>query len=211
MLLYNEEEWLDAEKTLELIRYQFPASKYADDAQFYLGEIDFRQGEFVLAAYNYNRVRTNYPGSEYARESLFKSALAYIELSPPFDRDQEYTKKAIEALNLYQRLYPNDNKYSEASDKITSLREKLAEREYFTATLYRKSDELRSTAIYYQSVIDDYPDTSFYEPACFGKIEVLMLMFKYDEALGLIDLYKRRFPQGKYLDQVVKLELSLKD
>lgn len=198
---FAEEDWLEATKYFEIIKLQFPASQYADDAQYYLAEIHFKKGDYILAAFNYNRLRTTYPNSEYTKEALFKAALSYFELSPPYDRDQEYTRKAIDAFNLYQRLYPNENQYADAGNYINTLRQKLALREYFTAELYRKVNELESALVYYQSVIDDYPDSIYFEPAYYAKIELLAVMKKYDEAIGLIDLYKKLFPESQFIDK----------
>jgi outer membrane protein assembly factor BamD len=207
--LFNEEDYLDAKKYFDVIKLQYPSSQYADDAQYYVAEIDYKRGDYVLASYNYNRLRTSYPSSEYVTESLFKAALSYYQLSPPYDRDQEYTYKGIEAFNLFQRLYPNDNKYADAGDYIKELREKLAHREYFTAELYRKMREPSSSLVYYQEVIDDYPDSQYYEPAYVGKIEVLTLLRRYDEARGLIDLYKRIFVEGKMSTNVSTIESTI--
>ena len=208
--LFNDEDWLESTNMFNVIRLQYPASQYADDAQYYLAEIDYKKGDYILAAYNYNRLRSSFPGSEYSKESLFKTAKCYYELSPPYDRDQDYTKKAIDAFNMFQRLYPNDNLYAEGSNYITELREKLGNREFFTAELYRKMNDPGASLVYYQSVIDDYPDTKFYEPAYYGKIEVLAIMKRKDEALGIIDLYKKLFADGRFLNEVKKTEDALK-
>lgn len=207
--LFNEKEYLEARKYFDIIKLQYPSSQYADDAQYYTAEIDFQRKEYVLAAYNYNRLRINFPNSEYAAISLFKAGLSYYELSPPYDRDQEYTLKAIDAFNLFQRLYPNDNKYADAGNYIKELRDKLAYREFYTAKLYLKMKEPYSALIYFQEVIDNFPDTEFFEPAYVGKIEVLTILKRYDEAKGLIELYKRMFVNGKLISEVTTLETNI--
>lgn len=203
---FEDEDYLDAKKFFEVIKLQYPASQYADDAQFYLAEINFARGEYILGAFNYSRLRSLYPGSEYVKESIYKAALCYYELSPTFDRDQEYTRKGIEAFNIFQRLYPNDSLFSEAEEKIDALRDKLAHRDYYTAELYRTLEFPHSSLIYYDSVIDNYPDTKYYEQAWIGKIEVLIIFRRLDEASGLIDLFRKNFPESQYLTDLKKLE-----
>ncbi len=207
--LFNEKEYLEARKYFDIIKLQHPSSQYADDAQYYTAEIEFNRKEYVLSAYNYNRLRANFPNSQYASISLFKAGLSYYELSPPYDRDKEYTYKAIDAFNLFQRLYPNDNKYADAEKYIKELRDKLAYREFYTAKLYMKMKEPYSALIYYQEVIDNFPDTDYYEPAYVGKIEVLTILKRFDEARGLIDLYKRLFTNGKLTTEVSMLETNI--
>ncbi len=199
---YNDEKYLEAKNLFELFKYQYSATEWADDALYYLGEIAFQRKEYVIAAFSFNQLRRSYPGSSFAKLSLFKTAMSFNELSPKFDRDQEYTRKAIQAFQEFQYVYPDDSLYAEAGNKINELRSKLALREFSTAELYRKLDSPYSSLIYYNSVINDYNDTEYYEPAFFGKIEVLMLMEKYDEAKGTIEVYRKLFPRGKYISQV---------
>jgi outer membrane protein assembly factor BamD len=210
MSLFHDEDYLEAEKLFELIRLQFSASQYADDAQFYLAEANFNRREYIYAAYNYNMLRRIYPHSDYTRKSLFQSGMCYYKLSPNFDRDQEYTVKAIQTFSEFQTIYPDDSLYNQATNYIKELREKLGHREFFTAELYRKLYSPVSALIYYDAVISDYPDTEYYEPAMYGKIEVLIELKRFDEAKSLIDLYKRLFPNGTNIDKINPLESSIK-
>ncbi len=92
-----------------------------------------------------------------------------------FERDQEYTVKAIESFQEFQYLYPDkDSLFSVASEKISELRTKLAHREYFTATLYRKLNAPLAAKIYFDRVINDYDDTEYYEPAYFEKLKCFL-------------------------------------
>ncbi len=209
---FNDEDWLEAQKYFDIIKLQFPASMYADDAQYYLAEINFQKGEYILSAFNYSTLRRLYPNSEFVKESMFKTALSYFKLSPTYDRDQEYTKKAIRAFSEYQAIYPNDDSlYSEASNYIQELRDKLAHGHFAKAGLYRKMQSIHSSLIYYDKIIEDFPDTKYFEPAYFGKIEVLVTMKKNDEALGIINLYKRLFPKSSRLGKVLEYEKQLKE
>ena len=37
---FNDDDLIEAQKLFDVIKIQFPASEYADDAQYYLGEVD---------------------------------------------------------------------------------------------------------------------------------------------------------------------------
>lgn len=206
---FENENYLEARNLFEMIKLQYSATEWADDAQYYLGEIAFKRKEYILAAFNYNQLRRSYPGSIYSKISLYKTALSFYELSPKFDRDQEYTKKAIQAFQEYQYIYPDDSLYNEASNKINELRNKLAYRDFFTAGLYRKLDSPHSALIYYNSVIKDFNDTEYYEPSFLGKIEVLIEMEKFDEAKSTIQAYKKNFIKGKFLKEIEELEKKI--
>jgi outer membrane protein assembly factor BamD len=207
---FKDEDYLDAQKLFDVIKLQYPASEYADDAQYYLAEINFSRKEFQLAAFNYNLLRRIYQRSDYSKSCLFKTALCYYNLSPTYDRDQDYTFKAIQSFTEFQSVYPNDSLYVAATNYILELREKLAYKEYFIGQIYQKMDYFKSALVYYNYAIDDYADTKVIEPSYFGKIEVLISMKRYEEAKTIIDLYKKNFPVSENRLQVEAYEKLIK-
>ncbi len=58
----------------------FPTNDLAGNAQFYLGEISYAQGDFKGAIAAYDTVLTNYPSSFKLAASLLKKAMAELEL-----------------------------------------------------------------------------------------------------------------------------------
>ncbi len=203
--LYEDEDYLDARTLLELIKLQYPASQFADDAQFLLAEIHYKRDEFIMAAFHYNLLRRIYPGSEYGKICLFKAAMSHFNMSPTFDRDQDYTRKAIDAFQEFHYMYPSDSLFKESSDRIMDLRNKLAYREYFTANLYIKMESPNSSIIYFDAVINKYNDTKYYELAFVGKIDAYLIMKRYDKVRDMIYLYKSNFPKGENLPKVEKI------
>lgn len=205
MELFGREKYLEALNYFEIIKLQYPASLYADDAQYHISEINFRRDEYIMAAFNFSMLRRIYPGSPHVKESLFKNAMCFYHLSPKFDRDQDYTHKAIEVFQEFQYLYPEDSLYAEATSKIIELRDKLAYREYFTGQLYTKMDSPLSAMIYFETVINKYSDTQYFEPAFFGKIEMLVIMKRNEEASSMIEAYRKTFPNGANINNLPNL------
>lgn len=203
---YQKKKYEEAEKYFDLLKLQYPASQYADDAQFYLGEISFEKGDYIMAAFHYSTLRRWYPASEYSKIALFKTALSYYKLSPPFDREQEYTFKAIEYLLEFLNTYPNDSLTSVANSYLKELRNKLAYRNYFTANLYYKWESPKSALIYLDIVLDEYSDTDYAEDALWLKIQIYKERGLFLDLEELLERYKKMFPYGKYISQVNVLE-----
>ncbi len=204
----DKKRYEEAEKYFDLLKLHFPASQYADDAQYYLGIINFEKNNYIMASFHFSTLRKWYPNSEYCKEALFKTAMCYYNLSPPFDREQEYTFKAIEYFLEFQNTYPNDTLTNFANIYLKELRNKLAYRNYFTAYLYYKWQSYRSALIYIDIVLDEYPETDFAEDALWLKIQIYNDQGFYLDLEELLTQYKQKFPKGKYLVRVETLSNS---
>ncbi len=203
---FNGNDLFESQRLLDIIRLQYPTSQLADDAQYYLAEINYKRHEYILAAYNYNYLRRMYPQSEFAKLSMYKAAQCYVEMSPPYDRDQKYTKEAIVALSEYRERYKDDSTAADSSIKI--LRTKLSEHDFRIAEQYRTLLSPKASLIYFDAVIDDYADTEFCEPALRAKAEILTQLKRYDEALSACSLYSRFFPNGPSTGVLKELQLK---
>lgn len=208
---YENEDYIDAKEKLKTIQLQYPSSTFADDAQYYMGMVNYAQSDYVLAAYSFSRMERLYPGSEFKIRSAYMAAESQYQLSPEHYRDQQYTHKAIKAFQEFQYLYPGqDSLYGLASKRISELRSKLALKEITVAKQYDILDSPKSSIIYYDVVLDEYPDTEYYEEAFVGKIESLIRLRKYDEAFGLISLYRKKFTAARFSNKVNDLEREAK-
>ncbi|MBI2793703.1 MAG: outer membrane protein assembly factor BamD [Ignavibacteria bacterium] len=206
---FEDEDWLEAQTQFDIIKLQFPASQYADDAQYYLAEINFKRGEFILAAFNYSVIRRSFPTSEYARQSTFKVGACYEELALPADRDQEYTRKAVAAYTDFKAIYPMDSLAPVAGDKIHELRGRLAERYIIIAEHYERTNSRKSALVYYDAVISEYPDTKYYEQALVQKLRILYGTAMIDDARGVIALYRRTVKDPQLKAEVDNMERNL--
>lgn len=208
--LFKDKQYQDAQNLFEKIKLQFPASIYADSSQYFLAEIYFARKEFVLAAYSYSLLERNYPASMLRKEARYKNALSYYNLSPAYDRDQEYTYKAIDQFNNFKELHPNDSLFFEAQKKVIELTKKLALKEFATAELYLRIEEPKAAIIYYNSVIENYVDSEYLEPSFIGKIKSQILMKSFEKARSTIDLYKKRFPENANRLDIIDFEKTIK-
>lgn len=200
--LFTNGDYVEALAEFDIIRLQYPASSHADDAQYYIGEINYERGDYVMAAYNYNVVRRSFPSSNHAKPSAFKVGLCYEELSLPADRDQEYTRKAIQAFNEFQQLYPTDSLSFSALEHIRSLRDKLAERYMLIAEHYVKTESRRAAITYYSAVTEEYPDSKYYEQALVLTIQLQSDLAKTDKCRASIAQY-RNTVQNPTMEHIV--------
>jgi len=205
----EDEDYLEAQEAFNTIILQDPASDFADDAQFYLAESYFRNGEYKLAAFNYNRLRTSFPNSSFYKEAFFRSGEAYYFSSLSYDRDQRETKFAIDVYRAFSTYYGADSLAPIARSRIAELQNKLAQKDYMTAELYRKMDEHAAALVYYEKVIEGYPDTEYFQLATIGRIKTLRELDRRTEALDVARRFIDEHPSSQMLGQVRQLQQEL--
>ena len=206
---YDEGNWLEAQTKFDVIKLQYPASQYADDAQFYLAEINFQRSEYIMAAFNYNQLRRSYPSSEFVRDAMYRGALCYDKLSLPADRDQENTRKAILAYTDFQSMFMRDSLALESTKRIRDLRDRLAEKYWLASEHYQRTYARKAAVIQLDAIIDEYPDSKWLEPALVTKMTLLADMKRYDEARTTIAAYRRLVKQPQQKDVVDRIEKGL--
>lgn len=99
-------------KFQELIK-RFPSSERADNAQFWIGEIYYREKWYEKSILEYQKVIENYPKGNKVPASLLKQGFAFFNLG-----DKSNSRLILEELI---KKYPNTNEAKIAKDKIKDL------------------------------------------------------------------------------------------
>lgn len=186
MKYLNKKDYPRAVEEFNTVVESFSGSAVVDSALFYLGESHFKNEDYLTAAYEYERVYTDYPSSQFVAEAQYKKALSYFMESPKASLDQENTGLAIDEFKRFMENFPNHPLAAEAQKRIEELQEKLAYKEYLSAELYRKMkspESLEAALIYYQSVIDEYPRSVWASQSLYG--------------MGLVYIKKEDIPKAK--------------
>jgi tol-pal system protein YbgF len=92
----------------------YPNTDLAGNCYFYLGELQFRQGNFQQAAQNYDQVLQNFPSGTKAASAELKKGFSLIELGQQDNGVQELR-------HLIQR-YPKSPEALQAREKLKQLR-----------------------------------------------------------------------------------------
>ncbi len=101
------------EKFQELIQ-RFPKSERADNAQFWIGEIYYREKWYEKSILEYQKVIENYPKGNKVPASLLKQGFAFFNLG-----DKSNSRLILEELI---KKYPNSNEAKIAKDKVKDLK-----------------------------------------------------------------------------------------
>jgi tol-pal system protein YbgF len=85
----------------------------AGNAQFYLAEIEYRQGNFEKAVKDYDKVLEQFPGGNKAPASQLKKGYALLELGQ--------REAGIRELNNLVQRYPRSIEATQARDRLRKL------------------------------------------------------------------------------------------
>ncbi len=138
-----------------------PYEDGAAKAQYRIGLCYFKQGLFSEAASEYEKLLDNYPESDFVEHGLYELCLCYFHqsLSPLYD--QTTTDKALKKLIEFTERFPQGKHLSDAKEKIAILKGKKAEKTYRIAQFYQRRGSNKAALIYYQEILDTYPETKW--------------------------------------------------
>jgi outer membrane protein assembly factor BamD len=209
MGLFDEEDYLEAEKEFRVITLQFPGTSLADDAQYYQGECRYFRDEFILAAYEYDVLLRTMPTSAFASRARFRKAECYYNSSPESFRDQDYTRKAIDEFQAFLEYHPTDSLAPLAAERIQELNTKLAKKEYDNGELYLTMNSYKAAQYYFDLILEKYHDTLYAELAQLKKAQTNFLRKRYSDAKTDIDLFFQRYPESGARAEAEKLRTDI--
>jgi outer membrane protein assembly factor BamD len=202
---FDDENYLDAIEDFRVITLQYPGSRVADSAQFFLAQSYFHRDQFILAASEYETLVRSMSVSPLVPEARYEIGMCYYELSPNSDLDQKYTYKALDAFQSFIEYHPTNALVPQAEQKIRELNTKLAGKEYNSGKIYMKMEYYGAAERQFQFVLEKYHDTDYAPPALIGEVEALIARKKYSEAKKEIDKFFVRYPSGPLIDRAKQL------
>ncbi len=171
----DAEQYRQAEESFTFIVFNFPGSRQASDAQFYLGETFFRNRGYTEAQTEYDFYLRSFPNGRFQERASFQLALSHLRMAPSGSRDQSSTIKARGLLNEFLMLYPESELTSEAEDALSEIERQLTSRDFDIARLYYKPGEYKSALVYYEYIASEL------EPAKWDPLDRFQLGVCYQE------------------------------
>jgi outer membrane protein assembly factor BamD len=137
-----------------------PYGRYADLAQYKVGEAYKNQEFYEEAVLAYQKLIDDYPNSPLMEDAKYQIALCtyYVSRDPYYD--QEFTDRAIAEYEELLKKTSDIELHKEAEETLSRLREKKAKSALGTAKFYERTRHYRSAIVYYKEVAERYADTS---------------------------------------------------
>lgn len=212
---YEKEDYVRALPLLEELLPYYRGTQRSEDVYYYYCQTLFKQGDYILAAYHFNRFHETYPVSARAEEALFLSAWCYYEMSPGYSLDQSDTYKSMEYLQRFIRMYPESPLVDSCRALLDRLYYKLEKKEFEMAKLYYKTEYYHAATVAFENFIKDWPASERNEEALMLIIQSWALLIqnsveekkmeRIESAIEACQRFMDLYPQSSYRREIQKI------
>ena len=142
-----------------------PYGKHAEEAQFRLGEALKKSERYEEAVTAFHKIVEDYPNSKLTTQAMYEeSHCAYkASLRPAYDASA--TDNAIETFEKFTRRNKDPELAKRATATMKRLKDNVSEKSFRAAEFYEAQGKPKAAIIYYQDVIDSYPNSTFINQA----------------------------------------------
>ncbi|MHC4138304.1 MAG: outer membrane protein assembly factor BamD [Planctomycetota bacterium] len=159
-------------KVFERIIERNPLGFIAADSQVKIAECYYQLRQFDLAEDSFLSVMENYPNSEWVPYAQFRIPYCKLSNIRVQERNYDLLTKSRNGFEIYLANNPQGALVDETNKIIKEIDTKIAEREYETGVFYLRQKRPDAGLIYFESVVENYPDTEW---AAMAKEKIKML------------------------------------
>ncbi|WP_005036789.1 outer membrane protein assembly factor BamD [Holophaga foetida] len=200
--LLKHKEWDAGRKTLRAIEERYPSSPEFPKAKLLIADSFFfgTTSTYPEALVEYQSFLGYFPRHERRDYAQYRIALCHYATIENAERDQNSTRKAIEAFRRLVADNPGSPYAAEAKSKITQCWRRLAESELMVGVFYTKSNHFAGAEARLKQLLETYPDYVDRERAYYYLGEAMRQKLLPPQAMEQF--------QKTYLERVQKDELS---
>ncbi len=195
---FDKGDYMRAQTLFDEVVTYFRGTERSEELLNYIARSYMGQKDYYSASEYYKVYVRTYPKGRYVQESKFMIGYCYYLDSPDARLDQTSIKNAIDALQEFVDIYPENERVPEANALIDELKDKLAYKEYLNARLYYNlgnylGNNYLSAIIVSENALKNYPASKYRED-----LSMIILESKYQQAVQSIE--ERR--QERYVETI---------
>lgn len=141
----------------------YPYGKLAPLSQYRIGLVLKSMGGFTEAKGEFGKVISAYPESEWFEPAKYQVAECASLASLNAEYDQALSLEAREQFEQFIEKHPDAELATQTRQQIRNLTDKEAEKDFTVAQFYEKQKAYPSAELYYQSILDKHPKSTWAE------------------------------------------------
>ena len=198
LALLNAGDTNEAAKRFQQVDKEYPNSDYSRRSTMMAAYINFRRGNYQETINEAQRYVTLYPRSPDAAYAQYLIGESYFRQIPDVTRDQDLSRKAIEAMSLVVEKYPDSEYVEDAKKKIDVARDQIAGKEMQIGRYYLERREFLAAVNRFKTVVSKYQQTRHVEEALHRLTESYLALGIVPEAQTAAAVLGHNFPDSPW-------------
>ena len=195
---YNAKHWENASRAFERLTTELsPRDPTIGEAYLYLARSQEKRGDHLLAAKSYSRIYELLPQDTLADDALLASGVAYQKMWRKPVLDAEYGESAVTQFQTLEAAYPGSPLLPQAAERLKTLDEWFATKDYETGYHYLKRKAYDSAIIYFKDVIRLHPSAKKTRDAYLRLHDAYQAIRYRDDARDLCVGMHRAYPNDR--------------
>jgi outer membrane protein assembly factor BamD len=153
----RKKKYIDAVDTFTKIKDRYPYSEQALLAQIKLADALYYDKKYEEALQAYKEFEKLHPTNKAIPYVIYQQGLCYYRQRSTIDRDQAFTRKALDEFLRLEKKFPQSEYASRAGKYIARCRQDLAEHEFYVASFYLRTRRFSSALDRFQALAQEYP------------------------------------------------------
>ncbi|MGH7535894.1 MAG: outer membrane protein assembly factor BamD [Gemmatimonadales bacterium] len=188
----------EARKDLQRLMNQYPESDLLASARLAAARALYLDKKYEEARVDYQRFLELYPQNEHTDEAHYYLGMAYFRQADTPDRDQTFSKKALEQFDLLITQMPDSQYTPDARERRVQARRKLAEKEVYIGTFYFYRENYAAAAGRFATLLRQYSGAGLDDAALYYLGESLWRLEQRDEARPAFERLVQDHSQSEY-------------
>ncbi len=184
MIYHNYDQ---AEHSFTLLIEQHAGTIYARKALLRMGDLYFKQSEYLSAIASYNEFIKRYSYSSNVSYAYFMIGYSNFRMRYDFRHSQYYTKKAVSIFIQFMKKYPNSSYMARAENMLSLLIEELENHELYVAKFYLNTKQAAAALIRLNYAQQRYNVEKLKNRSIFYRIQALIDLKHFERAKQLLD------------------------
>ena len=198
LVLMNEGDYRTAALKFEEVDRLHPHTDYGRRSQMMVAYASYARGKYPEAINAARRYLALYPNQKDSAYAQYIIANSYYKQILDVTRDQEQTRRALDAYKELIEKYPDSEYADDARNKVLAAEDQLAGKDMEVGRYYLERNDNLAAVNRFRIVVEDYQETRHVEEALFRLTESYYAMGLTQEAQTAAAVLGHNFPNSKW-------------
>ncbi len=202
---FDDKKYSEAIENFQKIEKEYPFSPLATRSQIMSAYSYYKDESYDDAIGVLESFVKLHPGNEEIEYAYYLRALCYYERIADVKRDQDITKKALDALNDVVTRFPDTDYARDSKLKLDLATDHLAGKEMEIGRFYQKKGQYIAAINRFKTVVKDYDTTTHVAEALYRLTEVYLTIGVEEEARRNAAVLGHNYPDTKWYQYAYRL------